>query len=615
MENHKIYHFLTGILRACLKSQFNILLIFILKGFLGVISLTFIPFAEGGSQRIRKILADNIGKPSHTADLADIAVTPSVLPAETSTDSVLNAPDISQLNEQTSAVIPGWGQEPTRGFPTETLNKVQDTVEDLIATAKKEEMKFEMKSLWQEMEEKILAGSLTIPEVIDLLREKIFIYERNPYKINAIITVTGELLIKYPLHDTLKISQTIDSLRDIIFKNMHLRITAIELIEKLLIKYPLSQSEVLKTLNLLQIELSLEQTNPSTRKTITKCIESILEKYNLPESEILKALNQIKEKIFQKNLKLKEEALRVTILFLKTNKVSDTDKETIISWITDHLNDDWWRNRISATETLKEFLSQNIISNPQDRRDITLKIAERISTDENWGFQTEAVKNLTTLLKQQDTVLNPDDKREIVYMLSEMLFHHRIKLQMAVIQLFEILLSQIELPPTKRSEIAHKIVLLIFDYNGKIRSIAARMTENLWTSDLPLPEKLKIVQFLSKQIYEHTSGIPKALNVLLAAKQADLPLDFDMIHYITDMIPAPFALGKAAENLVREYLNTPSLSDDPDTDARLKLTLHLALEEQLSKRSQLAQEQSNKAKTTDCQKSMLTSGNTQPDAS
>ena len=95
----------------------------------------------------------------------------------------------------------------------------------------------------------------------------------------------------------------------------------------------------------------------------------------------------------------------------------------------------------------------------------------------------------------------------------------------------------------------------------------------------------------------------RALNVLLAAKQAGLPLDFDMIYKATDIVSDTSPAGKAAENLVREYLNTPSLSDDPDTDSKLRLTLHFELEQQLAKRQSLLQEHLSEA--TACQNSML----------
>ena len=65
----------------------------ILKGFLGVIILIFIPSAEGGFQnRVRKIDISKEG-PTFTADLVtDMAVTSPVLPAENSVDPVLNVP-------------------------------------------------------------------------------------------------------------------------------------------------------------------------------------------------------------------------------------------------------------------------------------------------------------------------------------------------------------------------------------------------------------------------------------------------------------------------------------------------------------------------------------------
>ena len=737
MENHKIYHFLTGILKACLKSQFNILLIFILKGFLGVISLTFIPSAIGAkkidSQRTRESLSDRMQEPPQTDDLADLAVTPSVLPLETSIGPVLNDP------KNSSETIISKSRA-NSGFPKKPLNRVQDAITVLLTNQQENWLKHEIKSLQRELNKKILSDNLTMPEIIDFLTEKIF---KKETKKQVAIQLMRELLKKYPLSDMTKVSQLITSFRDIIFTNPYQREASINLIKELLIQHPVAQPEVLKTLSLLQIELSLEQTHYQARQAIIQCMDKILEQYNLPKPEVLKALNQIKENLFHKNVDVRKEAILVMTKLLKTNKVSDTDKETIISWITDHLNDDWWRHRISALETVNEFLNQNAISDPEDKRDIAFKIAERMIEDENWGVRKEAViisgallqqqivlsdpedrryialeiaermtedenwgvrkeaviisgallqqqivlsdpedkrdiafkiaermtedeewkvqdpaiiissallnrqdilpnpgdrrdialkivdrmtekdhwntqqtviTNLTILLEQQDTVLYPDDKLKIALMLPKWLTHNFPKIRYAAIQLSEILLSQIELPPDEKRDIVYIIATQIFDPNSNLSRIAARMTTNLWSDDLPLSEKLKIINFLSKKVFETVRGTETTLEVLLAAKKADLPLDFDMIYYVASHSSA---LGKTAENLVREYLNTPSLSDDPDTDARLKLTLHLALEEQLPKKSQPEQEQPqpDKANITNCQKSMLESGNTPPDAS
>ena len=259
---------------------------------------------------------------------------------------------------------------------------------------------------------------------------------------------------------------------------------------------------------------------------------------------------------------------------------------------------------------------QDILPNPEDRRAIALKIVERMTEKDNWNTQQTVITNLTILLEQQDTVLYPDDKLKIALMLPKWLTHNFPKIRYAAIQLSEILLSQVELSPDKRRDIIHIIATQIFDPNSNLSRIAARMTTSLWSGDLPLPEKLKIINFLSKKVFETVRGTETALEVLLAAKKADLPLplDFDMIYYVASNSSV---LGEASESLVREYLNTQSLSDDPDTDARLRLTLHLALEKQLPKKSQLAQEQPqpDKAGITACQKSMLESGNTPPDAS
>ena len=89
-------------------------------------------------------------------------------------------PISTRLNNQSSAIITNGDQETKRGFPKESLNRVQDVVEDLTANETNENINYKMKSLWRELEEKILSGSLTIPEIIDLLGNKIFKEEIKP---------------------------------------------------------------------------------------------------------------------------------------------------------------------------------------------------------------------------------------------------------------------------------------------------------------------------------------------------------------------------------------------------------------------------------------------------
>ena len=641
MENHKTYHFLTGTLRACLKLQFKNWLILILKGFLGVISLTFIPSAIGAkkpnSQEIREALDGNISEPSHTPDLADMAVTSPVLPAETSTDSVLNVHEIStHLNNQSSAIITNGDQETKRGFPKESLNRVQDVMEDLTANETNEDVKYEMKSLWRELEEKILSDNLSIPKVIDLLRNEVTKKIVIPYRRRAVIYIMRELLKNYSFPDNLQVSQIIDSLKEVIsikFINSYAKEVAIHIMGELLIQYP------------------------------------------LPKSEISQAFNQIKEHLFHENIYVRKTASQITENLLKTNKISEIKKQETIVWITDHLNDENDKTKAFALQILNNLVKLNIVSDPDDKKKIILKLRNKLTdpnnkeaqkaavahlislinhknnlldsddrkeitselvellTDPNWAIQTttkeKTITNLHTLLSQQDTLLNSNDKKKIALILPQWLNDEKKRIQYAaLIKLSEILLNQITLPHPNQiilsnsegveipsiMELIHTIAMLIFDDKQTIRQGAGRMIESFWINDdFPLPEKLNIIQFLSENISTKTTGISTALNVLRQANKAGLPLDFDMIYEVTDMVSEPSALGETAENLVREYLNTPSLSDDPDTDARLRLTLHLELEEQLAKRSQLAQP--DKAEITACQKSMLPSDNTQPDAS
>ena len=131
MKDRKIYHFLTGILRACLKIQFKNWLILILKGFLGVISLTFIPSAIGAKkpnfQEIREALDGRAKEPTLTADLADLAVTPPVLPLETSIGPALNDPKTSS-NES---------QKTESEVSNELANRIHDIAEYLLSNPMK----------------------------------------------------------------------------------------------------------------------------------------------------------------------------------------------------------------------------------------------------------------------------------------------------------------------------------------------------------------------------------------------------------------------------------------------------------------------------------------------
>ena len=162
MKDHKIYHFLTGILRACLKIQFKNWLILILKGFLGIIILTFIPSAIGAkktsSQEIREALDGNISESSPPPDLADLALSPPpALPLETSIGSVLNDPKTSSNESQ---------EKETEGeVLNELANRIHDIAEYLSSNEPNKTVKSEIVSLRRELKEKILSDNLTKKKV------------------------------------------------------------------------------------------------------------------------------------------------------------------------------------------------------------------------------------------------------------------------------------------------------------------------------------------------------------------------------------------------------------------------------------------------------------------
>lgn len=491
--------------------------------------------------------------------------------------------------------------EKEKQFPKETLNRVHDTIKILLSEKIDEKVKYEMKSLWLELEEKILSDNLTTLQIIDLLINKISEKSITPYGRNAAIHIMRELLTNYPLPDNSKVLQIINSLREIISIRVitsYVRGNAIYTVGELSIKYSLPYPEILETLNLLQTEWLLEQKNPHIQIAVIQSTGKILEQYHLPYSEVSQSLDQIKQGLFNRNKPVRQNANQVIEILLKTDKVPDTEKQKIISWVAGHLNDKWWRNRVSALETLNQFLKQDILSDPDDRKELAPMITEQL-THPDWMVQQAAIVTLNTLLKKQGDVLGLSDKKEIVLMLPLWLTHLNLTTRTESIRLSETLFNQIVLSSSERSEIAYITAGLIFDEGGAIRRVASRMTINLLISDFPLPEKLEIISIVSKGFSNTSQGGKRGLNVLKAAKQAGVPLDFNVIHNTTHLISAPFPFGKKAEAFVKE-----SLEDTPFSDEQ-KLLAFFEIREQLSKRDTSPKEHSNEH--TACQESYSSS--------
>lgn len=457
-------------------------------------------------------------------------------------------------------------------------------------------------------------------EVIDLLINKFSNQTANPFERYASIQVMGELLKKYTLPNTSKALEIIDLLRKINTDNSYIRISAVQVIGELLIKYPPSPLEISKTLHLFQTQLSLKQkTNSHIRRAIIKATEKILKHYSLPEKEvslrlhrikeISLILHRIKENLFHENMYVRQDATQAIVSLLKIDRLFDTETKKVILWITEKINDGWWRNRISALVIFNEFLKQNILSDPDDKKEIAVRASDKL-TDPNWEVRKEAVlllgnllsqsdipldpeekttmafmiedritdnnervqieaievlgnvishqyilfemndrqkmastiakqlnkshprikqtviKTLATFLEQQNISLDSDDIKKLIVALPDLLIHSKWEVRKEAVKAAEILLSQADLSPPERLEIIYEIAPLIFDEISDIRQVASRIIKNLWASDFPLPEKIKIKDFLANEAFSDTpTEKTEVLNVLRAAIQADLPFE------------------------------------------------------------------------------------------
>ena len=606
---------MTGIHSACLKPQIKNIYTPILRTFLGITILHFNVLYAGETkktspQRVSEDFVLDIKKAGSTTVPANTVVTLSVV-----------------QEEEPNSTLTDGKQEIEKENPKESLNRVQDVVKVLLSNETDEDVKYEMKSLWRELEEKILSDNLSIPQVIDLLRNEVTEKAVIPYRRRAVIYIMRELLKDYSFPDNLQVSQIIDSLKEVIsikLINAYVRGVAIHIMGELLIQYP------------------------------------------LPEPEISQALNQIKEHLFHENIYVRKTASQITEKLLKTDKISKIKKQETILWIADHLNDGNDKIKALALQILNNLVKLNIISDPDDKKKIILKLRKKLTnpnnkeaqkaavahlislidhknnlldsddrkgiaselvellTDPNWAIQTttkeKAITNLYTLLNQQDTLLNSDDKKKIALILPQWLNDEKKKIQYTALKLSEILLNQITLPHpnqiilsnsegieiTSIMELIHAITMLIFDDKQTIMQVAGRMIESFWTNDdFPLPEKSKIIQLIAEELPNASLGRIVAINVLQTAKQAGLPFDFDVIDKITETMSDPGPLSKAAESLVREALKDTTFSDNIETNDQKKLIIYLKMEQLLAERNPPAQEDSDQ--NTTCQNSMLAS--------
>ena len=571
MEKLTRYSFLADIHLPCLKNQLENLFILILKSLFGLAIIYFNIFSATGTEENP---ANPVLSTSHNSSYQD------------GNDSAINI---------------GWDQKIGRGFPKELWNKAYDAKEHLLSLTTNSKLQKAINSLWLELEKKILSDNFSLSQAIDLLKSKISKQTINPYARRAAIYIMRELLITYSLPDHSEALQLIDFLVEIISIETispYVKDTAIHIIGELSIKYSFSQSTIFRILIFLQEKLPLEQINNHTRSTIIQVIGTILEQYSLPESNILQALNQIKEHLFHISKYTKADVLQVTGILLK--RVSDTEKQKLIFWVTNHLEDENWKNRVSTLKILNEFLKQKVLSDPNNKKQITLLTKKRL-LDTNWEVQKEAILILGALIIQQDILWEPNERKEIAFRIADQMASPEWEVQEAIIQVSGELLKRTILSPFEKSEMVYKITLPIFNDKKLIRKTTSKTMKSLWTdNDFPLPEKIKIIPVLAMKLSDASKGKGSAINVLQAAKKAGLPLDFDVIDKVTDIVADPSPLGNTAEAFVRESLKDVALSDDTE-----RLMIHLKMEQLLAERNQ--QMQNPPDEMTACQKSMLAS--------
>ena len=525
MKKYTVCSFPVQTCLSCIKTQVQDLLILALKLFLGITIISFyIPSAVG----TEKIILHNVS------------------PVE---------------NRPTTTIL---DQEDKRAPSLESWNIIHDITEHLFSNESNEKVKYQIKSLRWELKAEISSDNLSTLQIINFLKNKIAEKTPNPYKKIAAIRIMRELLRRYPLPNNSKALQMIYFLRGVISKqkvnfqernnsaqlsksvilrqeaNLQIRNDIIQLMGELSVTYPLSEVEVLKLLNFLQKELSHMQPDTHIQQVPIQVIGNILEQYDLPEPDILKALNQIKAYLFHNDVRVRQDALQVIVVLLKTGKVSDPEKQTLISWLASHLNNkDAQINRTSALVTLNEFLKQNILSDHHDKqkiasialgkltdshsevrkeaiiissaflkdnswdldekRKITFMIADKI-TDPNKDVQTEAITTLGALLSEQDVLSDPNDKREITFMIADRFTDPNEDVQKAAIATAGSLIIQEDIlpDPNDKREITFMIIDRITDPNEKVQKAAITAAGSLITKEdiLPDPNDKREITFM-----------------------------------------------------------------------------------------------------------------------
>ena len=441
-----------------------------------------------------------------------------------------NRPDTATLNQKDKI-------EPS----LVSWSKIQDIAEYLFSRESDEKVKFQIKSLQRELKVDILLKNLSTFQIIDLLKKKILEKAANPYKQSAAVRIMREFLNRYPLPDNSKVLQIISFLKQAAAEkkinpqarnntfqsakkaisqqpeNLNALSDIIQLIGELSITYLLPPIEVLKISKFLQKQLALQQTDIQIQLVIIQAIGEILEKYNLSESQyILQMFSQIKEYLFHQDIRIRQAALLVTVTLLKTGEVPDTEKQTLIPWITNHLNDKQaLTNRIAALVILNEFLKQDIVSDPEDKQKIA-DIALKKFADPHPEVRKAAVTTAGTFLIQKDILSDPDEKRKIVFMIADRITDPNKDVQIEVIiTLSSLITRQDILPdPNDRREVTFMIVNRFTDpnENEEVQKAAITAAGSLAQQDIlsDIEDRREITSIIVDRITDPNARIQRA---------------------------------------------------------------------------------------------------------
>ena len=316
------------------------------------------------------------------------------------------------------------------------------------------------------------------------------------------IRIIGELLINYPLPDNSEVLQVIDFLKEFISGE---------------------KTNSYTNLSSLKEIISEQITNLHVKIEAIQLIGELSKKYILPEMDILQALNQIKEYLFQQEYTkqashlvtvqlLKQTAILVTVQLLK--QVSDTEKQKIIFWIANHQEDQDWKNKRSVLLTLQECLKQNILSDPKDRKDIALVIADRI-TDSNGEIRRQAIIISGLFLKQEDILLDSNEKKKITFMIADKITDPNPKVQQEAMATLDTLLNEQDVLSdlNDKIDITSMIVNRMSDPNKKVQEAAITAISSLLAQKEIFPDPNKkndIASTIVNRMSDPNQNIQKA---------------------------------------------------------------------------------------------------------